>query len=160
MTATATATLTVTSTAFGDGEPIPRHFTGDGMDVTPPLAWTDPPPETKSFALICDDPDAPGRTWVHWVLYDIPRNVRSLPEALAADPDLDDGSHQGANDFGYVGYGGPAPPRGTPHRYFFKVYALDCELGLPAGAKKAEVVAAMEGHVLAEGQIMGTYRRE
>jgi Raf kinase inhibitor-like YbhB/YbcL family protein len=158
LTATAT-TLTVTCSAFRQGEPIPRHYTGDGMDVSPPLTWTEPPPGTKSFALICDDPDAPRGTWVHWVLYDLPPTCRRLPEAVPADPDLDDGSHQGTTDFGYVGYGGPAPPRGNAHRYFFKLYALDTELGLSSGAKKADVVAAMEGHVLAEGQVMGTYQR-
>jgi Raf kinase inhibitor-like YbhB/YbcL family protein len=159
MSATATATLTVTSPAFRHGEPIPRHYTGDGMDVSPPLAWSDPPPGTQNFALICDDPDAPGRVWVHWLLYDIPRNVRSLSEAVPADPDLDDGSHQGTTDFGYVGYGGPAPPHGKPHRYYFTLYALDSEVGLPAGAKKQEVLDAMAGHILAEGTLMGTYQR-
>src|SRR5579883_876758 len=105
MPTTATETLTLSSPAFRDGEPIPRHFTGDGMDVSPPLAWGDPPPGTKSFALVCDDPDAPRGVWVHWLLYDLPRTTRRLPEGVPADPDLDDGSRQGANDFGYVGYG-------------------------------------------------------
>jgi len=159
MPTTATETLTLSSPAFRDGEPIPRHFTGDGMDVSPPLAWGDPPPGTKSFALVCDDPDAPRGVWVHWLLYDLPRTTRRLPEGVPADPDLDDGSRQGANDFGYVGYGGPAPPRGAPHRYFFKLYALDTELNLPSGARKAEVLAAMDGHVLADGQLIGTYQR-
>ena len=159
MSLTATATLTVTSPAFRPGGPIPRHFTGDGMDVSPPLAWAGVPPEAKSLAVVCEDPDAPRGTWVHWLLYDLPRGTRALPEAVPADPDLDDGSHQGTNDFGYVGYGGPAPPRGAAHRYVFTVYALDAELGLPAGAKKAEVLAAMAGHVLAEGAVEGTYQR-
>ncbi len=151
--------IPVSSSAFAPEQTIPRHFTGDGMDVSPPLRWGTPPPGTKSIAIVCDDPDAPRGEWVHWLLYDLPPITRELPEALPADPDLDDGSHHGVNDFGYVGYGGPAPPRGRPHRYRFHVYALDAELGLPSGATKSEVRAAMDGHVLEEGELVGLYGR-
>ena len=151
--------ISVNSSAFAEGQTIPRHFTGDGMDVSPPLRWSDPPRGTKSFTVLCDDPDAPRGNWVHWLLYDLPPITRELPEALPADPDLNDGSHHGVNDFGYVGYGGPAPPRGKPHRYCFRVFALDAELGLSSGATKDEIVAAMSGHVLEEGQLIGVYTR-
>ncbi len=124
-----------------------------------PLRWADPPQGTKTFALICDDPDAPRGTWVHWVLFNLPADRRELPEGVPAQETLDGGARQGKNDFGNLGYGGPAPPRGKPHRYFFKLYALDTALDLPAGATKDQVVAAMQGHVLAEGQLMGRYGR-
>lgn len=152
--------ISLASPAFADGQPIPRHFTGDGMDVSPPLRWTDPPQGTKSFAVVCDDPDAPRGPWVHWLLYDVPRVARELPENLPPDPDLNDGSHHGVNSFGYVGYGGPLPPRGQKHRYSFHVYALDTpELGLMSGATKDEVMTAMQGHVLEEGHLVGVYGR-
>jgi Raf kinase inhibitor-like YbhB/YbcL family protein len=151
--------MTLTSPAFRPGGPIPRHHTGDGMDLSPPLIWTDPPDGTRSFALVCDDPDAPGKVWTHWLAWDLPPVLRGLPEAVPADPDLDDGSEQGTNSFGYVGYGGPAPPRGAPHRYVFRLYALDQPVGLSAGATKQEVLAAMVGHVLAEAELIGTYQR-
>jgi hypothetical protein len=151
--------ISVNSPAFAEGQTIPRHFTGDGMDVSPPLNWSAPPRGTKSIAVLCDDPDAPRGNWVHWLLYDLPPVTRELPEALPADPDLNDGSRHGVNDFGYVGYGGPAPPRGTPHRYCFKVFALDAELGLPSGATRKELLDAMHGHVLEEGQLVGVYAR-
>lgn len=152
--------MSVISPAFAEGQKIPRHFTGDGMDVSPPLRWSDPPQGTKSFAVVCDDPDAARGNWVHWLLYDLPRATRGLPENLPPDPDLNDGSHHGVNDFGYVGYGGPAPPRGKPHRYSFRVYALDTdELGLLSGATKEQVLTAMTGHVLEEGQLVATYAR-
>jgi Raf kinase inhibitor-like YbhB/YbcL family protein len=151
--------LSLVSPAFQDGQTIPRHFTDDGMDVSPPLTWTEPPHGTQSFALICDDPDAPRGDWAHWVLYDLPRVKRELPEALPADPDLDDGSHHGSNDFGYVGYGGPAPARGKAHRYLFHLYALDTELNLPSGVKKRDVLDAMHGHILEEARLIGMYSR-
>ena len=150
--------LAITSPAFTDGGAIPSVYTCEGRDVSPPLAWTDPPPGTNSLALIADDPDAPGKTWVHWVLYNLPPSARELPEAFPPDEERPDGMCQGTTDFGRVGYGGPCPPSGT-HRYFFKLYALDAPLALPPGATKPQFEAAMKGHLLAEAQLMGTYRR-
>jgi Raf kinase inhibitor-like YbhB/YbcL family protein len=147
-------TIQLTSTVFENGQSIPKRYTGDGEDVSPPLAWSEPPSGTKSFALICDDPDAPRGTWVHWVLFNLPADLRGLPEAAEAGHAV-----EGTNDFGNLGYGGPSPPPGKPHRYFFKLYALDTALNLPAGASKADVVAACKGHVLAEGELMGKYQR-
>jgi Raf kinase inhibitor-like YbhB/YbcL family protein len=151
--------IELNSTAFGEGETIPKQYTGDGKDVAPPLRWSDPPQGTKSFALVCDDPDAPRGIWVHWVLFNLPGDRRELDEAVPAQRELAGGAKQGKNDFGKLGYGGPAPPRGKPHRYFFKLYALDTLLDLPAGAPKDQLLAAMQGHVLAEGQLMGRYGR-
>lgn len=151
--------IELTSTAFRDGATIPRQYTGDGADVSPPLAWTEPPPRTAALALICDDPDAPRGTWVHWVLFGLPAGSRELGEGVPTTPTLGDGAKQGKNDFGNLGYGGPAPPKGKPHRYFFKLYALDALPALPAGATKADLEGAMRGHVLAEGRLMGTYGR-
>ena len=151
--------ITVTSTAFEEGGRIPRQYTGDGADVSPPLAWTGVPEGTKSIALICDDPDAPVGTWVHWVLYSLPADTTGLPEGVPADRELEDGARQGTNDFRNIGYGGPAPPRGPAHRYFFKLYALDTELELAPGATKSQLLKAMEGHILAQGQLMGRYQR-
>jgi len=149
----------LTSSAFAAGESIPRKYTCDGDDVSPPLEWTDPPAGTQSFALICDDPDAPVGTWVHWVVYDLPAETRGLPEAVPADADLPGGGRSGENSWRRLGYGGPCPPSGT-HRYFFKLYALDTVLGLDAGAGKKQVLKAMEGHVLAQAEVMGTYSRK
>jgi Raf kinase inhibitor-like YbhB/YbcL family protein len=145
--------LELTTTAFAEGANIPREHTGDGANSAPPLKWPDPPPGTRSFALICDDPDAPRGTWVHWVLFNLPADQRELASAVPAS------AKQGKNDFGKLGYGGPAPPPGKPHRYFFKLYALDTVLDLNAGASKAQLLAAMKGHILAEGQLMGRYGR-
>jgi Raf kinase inhibitor-like YbhB/YbcL family protein len=150
--------MQLTSTAFADGATIAKPFTGDGQDQSPPLRWTDGPPNTKSYALIVDDPDAPVGTWVHWVLFNIPADCREL-SVDAAKKGLPQGSKQGKNDFKKLAYGGPAPPRGKPHRYFFKIYALDATLDLPEGATKKEVEPVMQGHVLAHGQLMGTYER-
>jgi Raf kinase inhibitor-like YbhB/YbcL family protein len=152
-------TLQLTSPAFKEGETIPKQHTGDGPDVSPSLRWSEPPAGTKAFALICDDPDAPRRTWVHWVVYNVPAAGRELTEGTPPQESFGTGVKQGKNDFGKIGYGGPAPPPGKPHRYFFKLYALDVLLELPAGATKDEVIAAMKGHVLAEGQLMGRYGR-
>ncbi|MBI1914469.1 MAG: YbhB/YbcL family Raf kinase inhibitor-like protein [Planctomycetes bacterium] len=151
--------LELTSSAFQEGQPIPRQYTGDGKDASPALKWTDPPAGTKSLALICDDPDAPRKTWVHWVLFNVPAESRELNEGVPAQETLPGGARQGKNDFGKIGYGGPAPPRGKPHRYFFRLYALDTMLDLSAGASKADLVKAIEGHVLAEAPLMGTYAR-
>lgn len=149
----------LTSSAFTEGQAIPATYTCDGKDVSPPLSWTDPPAGTKSLTLIVDDPDAPGKTWVHWVLYNIPAAVRGLSEALPADCELTDGTRQGMTDSGQPGYGGPCPPSGT-HHYHFKLYALDAMLPLKPGAAKAAVETAMKGHVLAQTQLIGTYRRK
>ena len=150
--------IQLTSPAFREGETIPKQHTGDGADTSPPLRWGDPPEGTRTFALVCDDPDAPRKTWVHWVIFNLPADLRQL-DAVPAREALDSGARQGKNDFGKAGYGGPAPPRGKPHRYFFKLYALDQPLDLPAGATKDQLLAAMKGHGLAEGQLMGKYSR-
>ena len=149
----------LTSTAFANGDPIPMKYTCDDQDISPPLQWKDPPEGTRSFALICDDPDAPGGTWVHWVLYNLPGSTLSLPEAVPSDADLRDGGRHGQNSWGRSDYGGPCPPGGT-HRYFFKLYALDTELELDAGASKEELLRIMEGHVLASTETMGVYSRQ
>jgi Raf kinase inhibitor-like YbhB/YbcL family protein len=151
--------IELTSPAFSEGADIPKQFTGDGADQSPRLQWSEPPAGTKSLALICDDPDAPRGTWVHWVLYNLPADARELGEGVPTTDALSNGAKQGKNDFGKIGYGGPAPPKGKPHRYFFKLYALDTTLTLPAGATKDQVIAAMKGHILADGQLMGKYSR-
>ena len=153
-------TINLTSMAFAEGEAIPPKYTADGEDVSPPLKWDSAPEGVKSFALICDDPDAPVGTWVHWVLYDLPADIRKLPEAVPTTETISGGGAQGTNDFKRIGYGGPAPPKGAPHRYYFKLYALDAELGLAPRATKADLLRAMEGKILAEAQLMGTYQRE
>jgi hypothetical protein len=151
-------TIQVTSPAFAEGAMIPAKYTGDGDDASPPLRWSDAPDGTKSFALIADDPDAPMGTWVHWVLFNLPADARELPEAVPSEGTLPSGARQGRNDFRKIGYGGPMPPSGT-HRYYFKLYALDTALDLKPGATKAQLVKAMEGHVLGQGQLMGKYSR-
>lgn len=151
--------MKLVSPAFTDGQPIPEKHTCDGANVSPPLSWSEAPPGTRSFALICDDPDAPVGTWVHWVLYGLSPATTELPEMLAPAEQLPGGAKQGLNDFRRVGYGGPCPPPGRPHRYFFKLYALDAELGLRSRATKADLVRVMAGHILAEAQLMGTYQR-
>jgi Raf kinase inhibitor-like YbhB/YbcL family protein len=153
------ATMKFTSTAFLNGQPIPVKYTCDGLDVSPPLRWSEAPAGTVSFALICDDPDAPGGTWVHWVVYGLPMTTGDLPEMTAPTDTLPDGAKQGVNDFRRVGYGGPCPPPGRPHRYFFKLYALDTELPLKPRVTRQEVLRAMAGHILGEAQLMGTYQR-
>ncbi|MGA9452671.1 MAG: YbhB/YbcL family Raf kinase inhibitor-like protein [Verrucomicrobiia bacterium] len=154
-----TMSIQITSTAFADGQPIPAKYTCDGNDISPPLQWTNTPANTKSFALIADDPDAPMGTWVHWVAYDLPANTTGLPEDVAKTQTLAGGAKQGLNDFRRIGYGGPCPPSGKPHRYFFKIYALDAVLNLKPGLTKRELLKVTNGHVLAEGQLMGTYQR-
>ena len=150
--------IKVTSTAFEEGGMIPKQYTCDGTDVSPPLAWTSVPEGTKTIALICDDPDAPMGTWVHWVLFNLPADVKELPGSVPLQKRLETGAIQGTNDFRKIGYGGPCPPGGT-HRYYFKLYAVDTELNLQAGATKRELLKAMEGHILGEGQLMGKYKR-
>ena len=150
----------ITSTAFSEGHPIPAKYSCEGSDISPPLKWTNAPANTKSYALIADDPDAPVGTWVHWVLYDLPPNTTELLEDVAKSQVISGGAKQGFNSWPRLGYGGPCPPPGKPHRYFFKLYALDKMLDLKPGATKKDVEAAMKGHVLAEGQLMGTYQRK
>ena len=152
-------TMKVTSSAFQAGQPIPATYTCEGLDISPPLHWSGVPAAAKSLALICDDPDAPVGTWVHWVLYDLPVTTTDLAEKVPTSETLPTGAKQGINDFKRVGYGGPCPPPGKPHRYYFKLYALDADLALKPRATKAELLRAMEGHLLAEGQLMGTYQR-
>jgi Raf kinase inhibitor-like YbhB/YbcL family protein len=152
------ASLKITSSAFDEGQPIPRKYTCEGEDASPPLTWEGVPEKTNSLALINDDPDAPGRTWVHWVLFNLPPETTALLEKVLPKKTLDNGARQGINDFRNIGYGGPCPPRGT-HRYFFKLYALDILLDLNPGATKADVENAMKGHIRAKAQLMGTYAR-
>jgi Raf kinase inhibitor-like YbhB/YbcL family protein len=152
------ATIRVTSPAFQEGQTIPLQYTCDGDSISPPLNWEAVPEGTQSIALILDDPDAPGGTFVHWVLYDLPADLEGLPENLPAGKGLPIGGEEGVNSTKKTGYAGPCPPRGT-HRYFFKVYALDTKLNLPAGETKERLLEAMEGHILGQGQLMGRYKR-
>lgn len=151
--------MELTSTAFQHNSPIPVEYTCDGRDISPPLKWGSMPEGVRSLVLICDDPDAPRGPWTHWVVYNIPTAVRELEAGVATRETLANGASQGVNDFRRMGYGGPCPPAGV-HRYFFLLYALDTTLKLKAGARKQEVVQAMEGHILAIGELMGTYSRK
>lgn len=153
--------LTLTSSAFTPGGVIPIRHSCEGADESPALMWGDPPDGTRSLVLICDDPDAPRGVWVHWVMYNIPPRVRGLPQGIQRDPQLPDGSRQGNNSSGRSGYSGPCPPPGHgPHRYFFKLYALDTMLDLPPGATKDELVEAMDGHILDQAETMGRFERK
>jgi Raf kinase inhibitor-like YbhB/YbcL family protein len=145
--------LVVDSQAFRDGNTIPQKYTCDGDNISPALRWTGVPIGTVSYALIVDDPDAPLGTWVHWLIYDIPARESALPEAVQGL------AVEGKNDFRRTGYGGPCPPAGKPHRYYFRMYALDMTLDLPAGVGRDELEKAMQGHILAEGALMGRYSR-
>jgi len=151
--------MQLTSSAFDEGGMIPKQYSGDGPDYSPPLRWNGAAANTKSLALIADDPDAPRGTWVHWVLFNLPPDAAELKENGSGAKALPAGAKQGVNDFRKTGYGGPAPPPGKPHRYFFKIYALDTMLNLPEGATKQEVEQGMKGHILANGQLMGKYGR-
>jgi len=151
--------IKITSSAFADGGMIPAKYTCDGADVSPPVQWDAVPDGTKSISLICDDPDAPMGTWVHWVLFNLPADVKVLAENLPTEEILPNGAKQGTNDFRRIGYGGPCPPSGT-HRYFFKLYALDVELDLQAGAEKGQLLKVMEGHIIGQGQLIGKYKRQ
>ncbi len=146
------------SSAFEQGGMIPTKYTCDGPDISPPLSWSDPPAGTVSFALISDDPDAPVGTWVHWVIWNIPASARALDENVPKTETLPNGASQGITDFRRIGYGGPCPPSGT-HRYFFKLYALDTTLSLPSHTTKSVLEKAMRGHILAQAELMGRYRR-
>ncbi len=147
------------SSAFQKGGDIPRKYTCDGSNASPPLRWENSPSGTKSFALVADDPDAPVGTWVHWVLYDLPANTKELPEGVPASETLSKGGKQGINDFKKTGYGGPCPPPGPAHRYFFKLYALDAQTNLKPGATKQKLLDAIKGHILAESELIGRYKR-
>ncbi len=153
------ASFELKTAAFSPGGDIPKQFTCDAADVSPALSWGDPPAGTQSISLIADDPDAPAGTWVHWVLYDLPASARELLENVPKDQELKSGARQGRNDFRKIGYGGPCPPPGKPHRYFFKLYALSAKTNLKAGATKAELEKAMQGHILAQTELMGRYKR-
>lgn len=150
--------LKIESPAFPDGGTIPSLYTCDGRDVSPPLSWTGVPADGKSLALVCDDPDAPSRVWVHWVIFNLPPSSTGLPEGVPSRSDVDGGGLQGSNDFRRIGYGGPCPPSGT-HRYVFTLYALGATLPLAAGATKAELVAAAKGLIRAEAVLTGKYAR-
>ena len=148
----------LSSPAFKPGDMIPAPYTCDGQDLSPPLQWAPPPSGTKSLALVSDDPDAPGGTWVHWIVYNLPPSLRVLPEAFPPNEELPDGTRQGLTSFGRTGYGGPCPPSGT-HRYVFTLYALDVVLALPPRSSARQLDEAIKGHVLAQAELMGTYRR-
>jgi len=153
------AVLEVKSTAFGNAKSMSDKYTCDDVDISPPLEWKDAPAGTKSFAIICETPDAPTGNWIQWLIYDIPGDVTSLPQAVPKTGQLENGTKQGKNDFDGVGYNGPCLPAGE-HRFFFRVYALDSLTNLKEGAKKEELVEAMKGHILAEGALMSVYARE
>jgi Raf kinase inhibitor-like YbhB/YbcL family protein len=151
-------TMEIKSSSFNHEDMIPAKYTCDGQNISPPLFWSGAPVKTKSFSLICDDPDAPVGLWVHWVIFDIPANVNSLPEKISRQEEIPGLGKNGKNTSGRYGYDGPCPPGGT-HRYYFKLYALDTVLNKKAGLTKDELLAAMKGHVLAEAQLMGRYKR-
>lgn len=151
--------ISISSGVFVEGESIPVEYTCDGRDVSPPLLLKGIPESAKSIALIMDDPDAPGRTFVHWVMYNVPAGTRQFPKGIPTTATLNDGSRQGMSDFGRTGYGGPCPPPGKPHRYYFRVYALDNVLDLPHGASRQQLEKAMQGHILAKSELMGRYGR-
>ena len=151
--------LSLSSPLFQEGEKIPVKYTCDGQDISPPLMWGKPPPGTQAFALIMDDPDAPGGVFTHWVIFNLPVDSRELPEAVPRENQLENKALQGMTGFGRVGYGGPCPPTGPAHHYLFSLYALDQPLDLNAGASKRQVLDAMQGHILAQGQLTGVYKR-
>lgn len=151
--------MQIKSKAFNEGSPIPVRFTCDGADCSPALEWDQVPTTAKSLALLADDPDAPVGTWTHWVLFDLPPDQKGLSEDVAKTQYLPAGAKQGLNDFRRLGYGGPCPPPGQAHRYYFRLYALDCLLDLRPGIPRKEFERAMQGHVLEQAQTMGTYQR-
>ena len=152
--------MEISSPAFRHGEAIPRKYTCDGDDVSPPLAISGVPPEAKALALLMEDPDAPIGVFTHWILYDMQPSLKELPEAVPKRPEVAGLGLQGVNDFGRVGYGGPCPPRGHgPHRYFFRLYALSAPLGLGPKASRGDFLKVLQGKVLAQAEYMGTYRR-
>lgn len=156
------ASLELRAAAFEHAQPIPTRFTEDGEDLSPALTWSGVPATASELALIMDDPDAPSaQPWVHWVIYRIPGATTALPEGIARreQPDTPPGAMQGNNSWGTIGYRGPAPPRGPVHHYHFRLYALDAPLTLKPGTDKAALLKAMSGHILAQGELIGTYQR-
>ena len=149
----------IKSTAFTNGGEIPRKYTCSGSDISPPLSWSGAPANAHALALIADDPDAPAGTWTHWILWNLPAQSDGLAEGVPAKDVLDNGARQGRNDFNRIGYGGPCPPPGRPHRYFFRLYALAAPLELKPGASRSELEAAMKPHVLAQAECMGMFKR-
>jgi Raf kinase inhibitor-like YbhB/YbcL family protein len=154
------ATMQLTSPAFTNGQPIPDKYTGQADDISPRLEWTGAPLNTKSFAIICEDPDAPMGTFTHWLIYNVPGTATVLSQNIAKTGTLPDGSKQGKNSFGNTGYNGPMPPPGSTHRYFFRLYALDIVLKLDAGTDNTRLIKAMKDHIVAKGELMGTYQRQ
>ncbi|MFC1847615.1 YbhB/YbcL family Raf kinase inhibitor-like protein [Chloroflexota bacterium] len=152
-------TMKITSPVFQEGEAIPVRYSCDGENISPELNWSGAPEETLSFALITDDPDAPGGTFTHWIIFNVQPDNRGLPEAVPGESQPDDGALQGENDFGNIGYDGPCPPRGARHHYHFTLYALDQNLDLPAGATKSQVLKAIQGHILAQAELVATFQR-
>jgi Raf kinase inhibitor-like YbhB/YbcL family protein len=153
-------TIQITSSAFTQGQPIPKKYTGEGVDVSPPLSWSNLPAGVKELALICDDPDAPNGDWVHWVIYKIPARDKGLPEGVPHDPKLKEpaAALQGDNSWPSTGYRGPMPPPGKTHHYYFKLYALDAPLQAEPGLDKKSLLEKMKGHILGQGELMGTYK--
>ena len=149
----------ISSSSFSNGSEIPKKFTCDGADLSPQLSWTAAPGAAQTFALIADDPDAPSGTWTHWIFYDVPASTTSLPEGAGKGERVTGGGAQGRNDFHKLGYNGPCPPPGKPHRYFFRLYAVDRSLKLKPGASRRELEQAMQGHVLGQAEWMGRYQR-
>ena len=147
------------SKAFDDHAFIARRYALEGENVSPPLRWEGAPPGVESWALVVEDPDAPAKTWAHWLLYDLPAGTRGLEEGVPPAAELENGARHGRTDFGGPGYGGPSPPPGAPHRYVFRLYALDRVLGAPPGLTRSRLFDEMQGHVLARGQLTGTYAR-
>lgn len=152
--------FTLTSPSFLHGDMIPQTFTCDGKDISPELIWHNPPKNTMSFALICDDPDAPNGDWVHWVIFDILTTDTSISEAVETVTELPNGIKQGGNSWKNIGYGGPCPPQGKPHRYFFRLYALDSKIDLPAGVSKLTLMNSISEHIIAKAELMGLYQRK
>jgi Raf kinase inhibitor-like YbhB/YbcL family protein len=150
--------MTVTSKSISEGKTVPKNNTVDGKDISPDLSWTKPPAQAKALAVTCEDPDAPGGTWFHWILFNLPPQATSLKENMAKEPTLPDGSLQGKNDFGKVGYNGPAPPKGEQHRYYYKVFALDSKLTLRPMINKKQFYEAISGHVVGRGKLTGVYK--
>ena len=151
--------FTISSSSFSNGGAIAREFTCQGADISPQLSWSEPPAGTKAMALLVDDPDAPAGNWTHWVLWNLPASAKGLAEGVSKTATLQDGSQQGINDFRKTGYNGPCPPVGKPHRYYFKLFALDAKLRLQAEAGKRELEASMKGHILGQAEWMGHYKR-
>ncbi len=154
----AVMTIVISSTAFKEGDRIPVKYTCDGQDISPALVWDGPPQQTEAFVLMVDDPDAPGGVFTHWIIFNIPANIHQFGEGVPIQEQLESGALQGKNNFGKIGYRGPCPPSGSSHRYRFTIYALDQRLNLKAGVSKKQVIDAMQGHILAQGQLTGTYQ--